>query len=185
MSGLVAGAACSAPTAPSAGDLPLTAGTYLVQLRGSELFGIGAGPLMPGCPGISDTGLRTVTTEIDITLESGLWVGRPRSASSGSFELRFLPGPLAPGGPGGGPGVTVTAVGTMVSTLPDAPLDIPVPDSRVIFGTQAALTGGMSSTGTVASGRTSGALSFADSTGTSVACNPGGASWLVSRLASP
>jgi len=103
----------------------------------------------------------------------------PRPASA-PFELRFAPGPLAPGAPGGGPGVTVTASGTIISTLPDAPLDLPVPDSRVIFGAGAGLTGGVSGGGAIASGRTIGLLSFATSTGTSIVCNPGGASWSVS-----
>jgi hypothetical protein len=180
---LLVGACGSSPTVPSASAsaLPLIAGTYLMEISGADLVFIGSGPVLPGCPGISDAGLRPVRTEIDVTLESGIWRGRPRAVAAGSFELRFSPGPIGPGGPGdGGTGVVATATGTVINTLALPPTG-QVDDSQVMFGSDATLTGGLSRDGRVGSGMVSGNLTFGNSRGALISCNSGTVSWLVSR----
>lgn len=169
----------SSPAAPSGGALPLRPGTYVIDFYGADFISIGSGPTMAGCPGISAAGLRPVSTEVDVTFDSGVWRARPHSAAGGSFELSFSPGPLGSGAPGGGPGVTASATGTLISTRSVSPLD-PVPDSRVLFGAVATLTGGLSIDGRVGSGLVSGNVAFGDSSGRSVSCNTGTVSWDMS-----
>jgi hypothetical protein len=181
---LLAGSCGSSPTAPAAASsaqvLPFMGGTYFVQFAGADQVAIGGGPVMPGCPGISAAAVQSVSTEIDLTLDGGVWRGRPHAAAAGSFEFRFAPGPVGPGGPGGGPGVAATATGSMSSTVPSPPSDR-VADSHLVFGSNATLGGGLSADGRIASGLVSGSLVFGNSSGASISCNSGTVMWFASK----
>lgn len=178
----------SSPSAPSGSapsgsvsSLPIVAGTYQIRFTPSDFVAVGTGLVMPGCPGLSTSGLRPATTEVDFVHDSGIWRARPRVPAGGSFELRFAPGSLAPGGPGGGPGVVATATGTVISSLAPVPSD-PVPDSQLTFGDGATLTGGLSSNGRLGSGLVSGSLTFLNTSGTTLNCNSGTVNWFMNKI---
>lgn len=74
---VVAACGSGTPTAPSA--IPLTAGSYTMSLSGSTQF----------CPALAilPRGLLTLVP-LNVTLESGIAVGRPATPNGGNFELR-------------------------------------------------------------------------------------------------
>jgi hypothetical protein len=80
------------------------------------------------------------------------------------------------------------ATGIMISTWADPPSSV-VPDSRVTFATGASgssvtLSGGTSTFGNLAGGLVSGAVTFANSSGTTVACSSssGTLPWFLSNF---
>jgi len=160
--------ACTSPTAP--GGLTLRSGTYLVQFSGGE----------DACPGMAAAGNISVTTSIEVSFVSRMWRGLPVSSASGTFELQFSPGPVGAGAPGGGPGVIVTATGTVMSTMAFPPGS--APNGRLVFGDGVTLTGGLSMDGRVGSGSVSGTVTFMNSSGVSVSChsNTGTMLWFIS-----
>ena len=170
--------ACNdSPTTPSS-SLPLTAGIYVLSFMGVDAVGVGSAPSVPGCPGIGVAGM--ASTYVDLTNDAGVWRARPRTAGAGSFELRFSPGALGVGAPGGGPGVTATATGALINTL-ITNVSGAVPDTHVVFGDGVTLTGGLTIDGYFGSGRASGPVAFTSSSGTSISCNSGTVSWTMSR----
>ena len=163
---------------PSPATLPFRTTTYLLTVLG-PLF-----PAVP-CQALRDSGLgQTVMTMVEMKLDGVKWRAVAQSPAGGTFDLTFEPGPLV-GGPGGGPGISGALSGTVVSTLgigPTGNLDGPVRDLRVTFGgseVPAALAGGISQNGVIASGEARGDWVFSNSTGTSATC-AGSMGWSVS-----
>ena len=116
------GSSPSSPmTSPTLSPLPFVQGGYVLTLTGYGEFEDANGQLQPGCGGSARSGLDStiVATGVTMSLEAGVWVGRPTTALGGSFELTFALGPEGPGAPGGGPGVAVMASGVVLNTIPN------------------------------------------------------------------
>ena len=175
----------SPTTSRTASTLPFVQGAYVLTLMGSdEAVVVAGGAGQPGCVGLAHSGIgNDVSTAVTMSVESGVWIGRPTTAAGGSFELRFASGTEGLGAPGGGPGVAVTASGVVLNTIP-FPF-VSLADTRVILSTSgqspASFTGGVSRDGFVASGVTSSVVVMSNSAGTSVSCNAGAVSWSLSR----
>jgi hypothetical protein len=124
-------------------------------------------------------------TTIEMNFDGKTWRGEPRSPAAGAFGLTFTAGPLI-GGPGGGPGISGSLSGLVVTTVGIGPtfgLDGPVRDIRAAFeGSPAALTGGISQDGVIASGRLNSDVVFSNSSGTLAACKAASMSWVVSLI---
>ena len=177
-----------APSAPSvvpvgnptsSGDsLPFSSATYLLAVHGPDSL---------GCPDLFRSRLgHVVMTTIALKFDGEIWRGEPRSPAAGVFGLTLTGGPPV-GGPGGGPGVSGGLSGLVVSTIGISStlgLDGPVPDLRAAFEeAPAALTGGISQDGAIASGRLIGDVVFSNSSGASAACTGANMSWMVSLIA--
>ena len=168
------------PVAPSPAASLFRTGVYTLSLTASDFISIDDGPLVTACPGSGASGIHSVNTNIAMTLESGVWHGRPTSPAGGSFNLQFVDGPAGPSAPGDGPGVIGTVTGLVLNTFSFVP---PVADTRVMLGgeTPATFNGGVSRDGTVASGLVSGLVVFGTSSGMTVTCNSGRVGWLISQ----
>ncbi len=162
-----ASSACTSPTSPNA--LPFRPGTYLLEFRGGE----------DACPGMAAAGIDAVSTLVNVRWVDGAWHAFPQSSAAGDFVLTFLPGPVGAGGPGGGPGVTATPTGMVITTVA---FFGSVADSRIVFGAVATLSGGLSFDGRIGSGVISGAVTFGNSAGVSVSCHSsaGAMPWMIS-----
>ena len=168
------------PTAPSSAAALFQTGVYSLTLTASDFISISDGPLVAACPGSGTSGIHSVNTNIAMTLEGGVWHGRPTSPAGGSFDLQFVSGPAGPSAPGGGPGVVGTVMGLVLNTFSFVP---PVADSRVMLGGEgpATFNGGASQDGIVASGLVSSYVVFGTSSGMTVMCNSGTVGWFMSR----
>jgi hypothetical protein len=169
------------PTAPSADAARLfRAGVYALSVTPFESVSLSSGPAMPGCPGAGSAGIHVVYSEVTLTLEGGIWHGRPLSSAAGSFDFQFVAGPVGPGAPSDDGGIAGTGSGTIISTFTPIP-QAPVPDTRVMLGGGAPVTlgGGVSSGGLVAGGLVSGNVVFGNSSALQVVCS-GAIPWFMS-----
>jgi hypothetical protein len=158
--------------AGSSTALPFQAGTYRMEVRGTD-----AVSLATGCPGYSRAGVHALITPIVLRYAGDeTWEARPATDAGGSFEIRFSPGPLGPGGPGGGPGVQGQVSGFLADTFPLS--SIFPPGARITFQS-ATLTGGVSQDGRVASGQVYGDVVFSNDEGASVPCGTGTVNWFL------
>ena len=136
---------------------------------------------MQGCVGTLERGFvfPYAAAQLDLTSTSSGWHGRPRSDADGAFEFDFTLGTGATGSPFES-AVTAKATGTMtsVSSLPPEPLFA----TRILFGDGATLTGTVSRDH--GSGVVSSAVSFANSAGGTVQCNPGTVTWFMYKVPS-
>jgi hypothetical protein len=166
LSSLLVGSCSSSHLAPDATGLVLPAGVYEFSVRG---FGLSEDPRYPACsPLLVPAAGTAVTSYLSVAKEGDTWVGRSIAPAVDSIELRFRDT--------GTQGFGRVVSGTIRGTVTDAgTTTVRARDVTVTFGAggadAAAFEGGTDTPiSTFVSGRISGAIRFADSTGAASTC---------------